>query len=281
MTGSEVKIMTKITQEKFNRLSPKEIREWNGIGVVARIIRYLQDGQFNHRKDALKTVNYWLKNFKLTNQNLNDICWVIPFLIEQFPTEKKVIRYEIAVTLYTFLRNKVMYDAETIELITTLLKQEKVKKVKLKLEWVTDWHETLKLSKYFTKDYYFFRLKDKSNRSIIIDSSFYQDSLPFKPRRREKVKPDHVMCVYFLQEKDKGFIKIGKTKNLKTKIFFPFKMPFEWEVIHTIKSSNVDSLETFFHKKYQHKLINGEWFHLSAENIKEIKNFKTTKSSLK
>ncbi|WP_139344951.1 hypothetical protein [Virgibacillus pantothenticus] len=87
--------MTKITVEDFNRLSPKEIRKWFGIGPVSRIIRYFQDGQFKHRIDALKTVNYWLRFCNLTKEELETICWVIPFLIEQFPTEKKVIRCEI------------------------------------------------------------------------------------------------------------------------------------------------------------------------------------------
>ncbi len=173
-----------------------------------------------------------------------------------------------------------MYDDETIELITNLIKKEKNKEVKNRLEWVTYRYEWQQKFKIFTKNYHFFILKDKSERTIIKDSVFYQAPLPFKPRRREKVKPDDIMCVYFLQEKDKGYIKIGKTKNLKTKIFFPYKMPFEWKIIHTIESSNVDSLEKFFHKKFQHNLINGEWFKLYDEDIAEIKKFQSKKDEV-
>ncbi len=274
INDQEVKFMTKITVEDFNRLSPKDIREWFGLGPVTRIIRYFHDGQFKHRKDALKTINFWLR-FHLTEENLEAIFWVIPFLIEQFPAEKKVIRYEIGVTLYLFLENKVVYDDETIELITDLIKKEKDEKVKSKLEFIilrNDWQRKLELLK---KSYRFFLLKDKLDRTIIKDSKFYKEKLPFKPRRKEEVKPENIMCVYFLQEKEKGYIKVGKTKNLKTKIFFPYKMPFKWEVIHVIESLNVDSLEKFFHKKYKDNLINGEWFNLSNKDIAEIKMFQT------
>ncbi len=172
-----------------------------------------------------------------------------------------------------------MYDDETIELITNLIKKEKCKKVKDRLEWIIDRNEWQRKFKILMKNYYFFLLKDKSERTTIKDSEFYQAPLPFKPRRREKAKPDDIMCVYFLQEKNKGYVKIGKTKNFKTKTFFPYKMPFEWEVIHTIETANVDSLETFFHKKYQQNLINGEWFNLHDKDIAEIKKFQTKKAA--
>lgn len=54
-------------------------------------------------------------------------------------------------------------------------------------------------------------------------------------------------------------------------------MPFDWKIIHTIESNNIHSLEKYFHKCYQHKNVNVEWFNLSVEDIENIKRFNKKK----
>lgn len=268
--------MAEISIEDFCKLTPREIRKWYGIGPVARIIRYLKDGQYNHRLDALRTINHWLRRYVWKKEELENFCWVIPYILEQFSKEQKAIRLKMGITLNAFLEQRVLFDEELIEKIDLLLCKEEDEEVKKRLYWIKGKNKLFKLFSF--GKYYHFTLKDKINRSEIEDTEFYQVSLAFKARREKKVAMNAIMCVYFVQEKDNKYVKIGKTKNLKTKTFFPYKMPFEWELIHTIQSKNIDSLEKFFHNCFKRKQINGEWFNLSEEDWEYIKNFDEKKA---
>lgn len=249
--------MTKITIEEFNQLEPREIRNYFGIGPVTRIIKYIQEGKYTHRREALKTLNYWLKGWKWNEEELDILYWAIPYIIEKFPQESKHIRYEMAVTLHMYLNHcKMRFGDDLLLEINRLINKEKDKEVKEKLKQIIDAH---KFWSFFYKKNKVFYLSDRIDRSQIEESEFYQTPLPFRAGKRKKVSRNDISCVYFLQEKINGYIKIGKTKNLKTKVFFPYKMPFQWEVIHTIESNYIDSLEKYFHKRFQHKQVNGEW----------------------
>ena len=77
--------------------------------------------------------------------------------------------------------------------------------------------------------------------------------------------------VYFIKEHFSGTVKIGKSKELKTRLeHFGVKLPFDWDVLKTIKSADYSLTETLLHRKYADKRVNGEWFALSDANIDEI-----------
>lgn len=66
--------------------------------------------------------------------------------------------------------------------------------------------------------------------------------------------------------------KIGKSKNIKQRNkLFSIKMPFEFDYVFKKKCSDYHNLEIRLHEMFKDKNINGEWFQLSEDDIKLIK----------
>ena len=69
-------------------------------------------------------------------------------------------------------------------------------------------------------------------------------------------------------------IKIGKTTKLKDRMqFFGVKLPFDIELIGTVKTLDFSKVENDLHKLLKNSNINGEWFKLSKEDWVIINNY--------
>jgi len=80
-----------------------------------------------------------------------------------------------------------------------------------------------------------------------------------------------VGSVYFI-ESEFGW-KIGKTRNLKRrKNIFEVKLPFHFVLRYHIKSTEISNLEKQLHEHFKDKQINGEWFLITENEIKEYIN---------
>lgn len=78
--------------------------------------------------------------------------------------------------------------------------------------------------------------------------------------------------VYILQG-DKYF-KIGKSRDLEKRLrLFNLTLPFKVELIHRIYTNDCSYLESYFHKLFASKRVNGEWFLLEPEDIEFLKGF--------
>ena len=268
--------MSELSLEDFNHLKPKEIRHYFGIQPVARIIKYLQEGTATHKSDAIRTISYWLRGLdvRTAEEEIITISIALPFLIEQFPLESVQNRILITASFYFLVKTHAILDEKIVDQINDLANNEEDSFLKKKLKRAISWNDYSKsfISFMNGKAIYINYTKEEVLKKIK-DLEVYKLPLHYKPRRLIKVSEDDIQCVYFLQEKDNGYVKIGKTKNLRTKTFSPYLMLFEWEVIHTIESSNINSLEKYFHRFYRHKCINGEWFKLDEQDIQDIKTF--------
>lgn len=80
--------------------------------------------------------------------------------------------------------------------------------------------------------------------------------------------------VYFVKESGNNRIKIGKAKDPERRIQNDFGtiMPYEFDVVHLINSSNYHKTENLFHQYFHHKRFKGEWFDLTEEDLLWIKN---------
>lgn len=268
--------MSELSMEDFKNLKPKEIGHYFGIQPVARIIKYLQEGTPTHKSDAIRTISYWLRGLdvRTAEDEILTISIALPFLIEQFPEESLQNRISITASFYFLVKTHAILDEKIVKQINEIANNEEDSFLKKKLKRAISWNDYSKLYISFMdyKAVYINYTREKAFEKIK-NLEAYKSPLHYKTRRQIKVSDDNMQCVYFLQEKENGYIKIGKTKNLKTKIFFPYLMPFKWEVIHTIESSNINSLEKYFHRLYRHKCINGEWFNLDKQDILDIKTF--------
>lgn len=77
--------------------------------------------------------------------------------------------------------------------------------------------------------------------------------------------------VYFLTA-DNGLTKIGRTKNLDSRIHhFTTKLPYELEETLILKTDDAPLLESEIHGLFADKRIRGEWFDLNDKDIDFIK----------
>jgi hypothetical protein len=96
-----------------------------------------------------------------------------------------------------------------------------------------------------------------------------------KPKMRQKNK-GNTSYNYLIQADLPGRpCKIGKANRLKPRLsIFGNKLPFEWNLLHSFKSDNSNKSENELHRKYANKKLNGEWFNLSEQDIKDIQDIK-------
>ena len=78
--------------------------------------------------------------------------------------------------------------------------------------------------------------------------------------------------VYFIKEFHSNTYKIGKAKNLENRLkIFEVKLPFEWELVHSIKSDDYSLDEKLAHLFFKKKRVRGEWFNLNESDLELIK----------
>lgn len=76
----------------------------------------------------------------------------------------------------------------------------------------------------------------------------------------------------YLIEAETGQYKIGRSKNPPNRLrAIGVKMPFKVEIIHTIQTNDMYSLEINLHQRFADKRVNGEWFALSQDDVDYIK----------
>lgn len=109
----------------------------------------------------------------------------------------------------------------------------------------------------FEEGIYFYRVKLPG--MPIFDMTPYLSSYPGK--------------VYII--KGDKYFKIGKSRDFEARLrLFNLTLPFKVEVFHTIETNDCTTLESYFHKLFAAKRVNGEWFILSPDELNFIKQYK-------
>lgn len=108
------------------------------------------------------------------------------------------------------------------------------------------------------------------NQNQYAQSLIEREKKDYPDRFRESKRSSTVGYVYFVSD-DQGRIKIGRARDVNDRIKEYTKLPFEPEIVHTIKSNDYVLTEELFHLKFNKKRIRGEWFALSKKDIVWIK----------
>jgi predicted GIY-YIG superfamily endonuclease len=85
--------------------------------------------------------------------------------------------------------------------------------------------------------------------------------------QKEKTRPGYV---YFIAD-NMNNIKIGLSKDMGSRFKNYTEMPYNPEIIHLLKCSDMVKVEAYFHEKFADKRFKGEWFKLVPKDIKYIK----------
>ncbi len=75
----------------------------------------------------------------------------------------------------------------------------------------------------------------------------------------------------YLVEGEGEIYKIGRTAQLEQRMsFFEIKLPFATQLVCAVQSDDIVTLERQLHERYKDKHLNGEWFRLTEQDVKEI-----------
>ena len=125
-------------------------------------------------------------------------------------------------------------------------------------------------------------------RVIIDEQSKIKLKIPdgYEPYNKAKVKQNEAKKKRQYIEENKGFIyilkskhgyKIGLSKNVKSRMkLFHIKLPFKFEIIGYYRVEHMIKSETYLHKKFKNKRLEGEWFDLNDDDIKIAIEYLTT-----
>ena len=68
-----------------------------------------------------------------------------------------------------------------------------------------------------------------------------------------------------------GYHKIGLSRNLEKRCAqLSIALPFDLQVVHTIRANDVRALEIYWHGRFATRRVRGEWFKLSSEDVAEF-----------
>lgn len=137
------------------------------------------------------------------------------------------------------------------------------------------------------KDYYWTRYKE-DKLTISYSYKSFKLRIVFSPNADIQITLDHNYShtskiedkkiknsiyadpgyVYFI-ESEFGW-KIGKTRDIvKRNNIFAVKLPFKFVIRYIIKAHNISRLEVELHNIFNCKRINGEWFLITADEIRK------------
>jgi Meiotically up-regulated gene 113 len=71
------------------------------------------------------------------------------------------------------------------------------------------------------------------------------------------------------------FYKIGKTYDtVRRGTELRIQLPEKMDLIHSIKTDDPSGIEAYWHRRFESKRMNGEWFDLNSADIKAFKRWK-------
>ena len=108
----------------------------------------------------------------------------------------------------------------------------------------------------------------------------YSDVIPLLPLPQSTNDNENITVVskgyvYLMKHGSRSEYKIGRTNNvIRREGELSIELPEKLSPIHTIETDDPAGIEKYWHSRFSQKRKNGEWFSLSAEDVKAFKRWK-------
>jgi hypothetical protein len=83
-----------------------------------------------------------------------------------------------------------------------------------------------------------------------------------EPRTERYARPGYIYLVG-----GNNVYKIGKSKDVPSRLRALLQLPFKTKLIHTIPTSDMVWAENYLHRAFAHRRLNGEWFDLAPHDV--------------
>lgn len=118
---------------------------------------------------------------------------------------------------------------------------------------------------------YHVRILNRSDRSAALHIALEQSAVimlekQHKLREAEQIRP--VACPgYVYLVGGNNVYKIGKAKDVPSRLRSFLQLPFKTRLIHAIPTSDMVWAENYLHRAFAHCRLNGEWFDLAPHDV--------------
>ncbi len=94
-------------------------------------------------------------------------------------------------------------------------------------------------------------------------------------QKTEKVEPPNAEVGEVYLFKSGRYYKIGKTNDtVRRGAEIRIQLPEKMNLIHSIKTDDPSGVEAYWHRRFEPKRLNGEWFDLNVQDIKSFKRWR-------
>jgi hypothetical protein len=179
--------------------------------------------------------------------NSFNVAYEQDFLLEQLATAARDLqKFPTTAELKLYARGKAGFPTKTTFESRFKKRRDMIRALNNFCERHTDWSDVLNICRSFTEP----------------ERKTGDTEKPSKP-----VIKGHV----YLMRSGK-YYKIGKSKHVGGREYqIGLKLPEEVKTLHSIVTDDPDGIEAYWHKRFEEKRAEGEWFALTSDDIKAFK----------